>query len=250
MKNFSIILSTIAVILAAVALFSVCKCNGRAPIVAPSIKGGISQEQLASMLSENPKIIADALKAYEQYQREAEEKAAAELLAQNADKLNSEANVPFVGPKDAKVTVVEFFDFSCGYCKMLAPEIEKLVANNPDIKFVFKPVTFLGPNSVYMAKAAMAAKNQGKFLEMYKALMGDEGRPNEAQTDEYAKKIGLDMDKYKADLNSEEVANALKDVTEFSQKIRVNGVPSLFINAKQTHGRSVDELQNSINAAK
>ena len=80
--------------------------------------------------------------------------------------------------------------------------------------------------------------------------MADEGRPDEAKTDEYAQKIGLDMEKYKADLNSDSVAKILSDITEFSQLIQIQGVPSVFINAKQIHGRSTSELQESINAVK
>ena len=251
MKNFSIILSTIATILSIVAIFSVCKCNPtKSPSFSPAANGMISKDEVANILTKNPKIMADALQAFEAYQREQQEKAAAELLVKFADKLNSEENVPFIGPKEAKVTVVEFFDFSCGYCKMLAPELEKLIKDNADVKFVFKPVTFLGPNSVYMAKAAMAANNQGKFLEFYTALMADEGRPDEVKTDEYAQKIGLNMEKYKADLNSDSVAQILSDISELSQLIQVQGVPSVFINAKQVNGRSASELQESINSVK
>ena len=161
----------------------------------------------------------------------------------------SEVDVPFIGPKDAKVTVTEFFDFSCGYCKRLSPEIEKIIADNADVKFVFKPLTFVSPTSVYQAKAGFAAHNQGKFLEYYKGVM--EGNANsEELVDEMAKKAGVDVDKYKADVASEEIAVKLGNIAAFAQRIGVNGVPAVFINGKQVNGRSAAELQEAINAAK
>ena len=170
-------------------------------------------------------------------------------MAKYAGEISNEAGAPFIGPKDAKVTVTEFFDFSCGYCKRLSPEIEKLIADNADVKFVFKPLTFVSPTSVYQAKAGFAAHNQGKFLEYYKAVM--EGNANsEALVDEMAKNAGVDVDKYKADVASEDVSAKLGNVANFAQKIGINGVPAVFINGKQVNGRSAAELQEAINAAK
>lgn len=247
MKNFSIILSTVAIILATVAIVSVFK--NKTPVAPAAVSGSVSQEELAKILSENPKIVVDAVQKYDQQQREERERQAAEKIAKYADEISSEANVPFLGPKDAKVTVTEFFDFSCGFCKRLSPEIEKLVADNADVKFVFKPLTFVSPVSSYQAKAGFAAFNQGKFLEFYKGVMeGDAG--SEELVDGIAKNAGVDMEKYKADVASDTVNNNLNAVAEFAGKIEVNGVPAVFINGKQIQGRSAAELQAAIDAAK
>ena len=131
MKNFSIVLSTVAIILAAVALLMSNK------------SGGISDSAIATALQNNPKIVVDALQAHQEQERLAQEQAAAEAVKQYAGEINSADNVPSVGPKDAAITVVEFFDFSCGYCKRLAPDLEKVIADNANVKFVFKPVSFV-----------------------------------------------------------------------------------------------------------
>lgn len=247
MKNFSIILSTVAIILATVAIVKVYE--PKAPVATAPAAGSMTSADLTALLNQNPKIVADALQAYEIQQREAEEKATAERMAKFADEIMSEVDVPFIGPKDAKVTVTEFFDFSCGYCKRLSPEIEKIIADNADVKFVFKPLTFVSPTSVYQAKAGFAAHNQGKFLEYYKGVM--EGNANsEELVDEMARKAGVDVDKYKADVASEEIAVKLGNIAAFAQRIGVNGVPAVFINGKQVNGRSAAELQEAINAAK
>lgn len=247
MKNFSIILSTVAIILATVAIVKVF--DTKAPVATPAATGTISQADLTDILTKNPKVVADALQAYERQRIEEEEKAAAELLEKYAGDIMSEEGSPFVGPKDAKVTVTEFFDFSCGYCKRLSPEIEKLVADNADVKFVFKPLTFVSPTSTYQAKAGFAAFNQGKFMEFYKGVMeGNAG--SEELVDAIAQGAGVDMEKFKADVASDEVSKNLSAVSVFAQKIRVNGVPAVFINGKQVQGRSAGELQEAINAAK
>ena len=195
-------------------------------------------------------MIIDAMQKYQDDMRAAEEKAAQEAMAKYMDEINNSANAPFIGPDDAKIVVVEFFDFSCGYCKRLAPELEKVMAANADVKFIFKPLTFVSPISDYQAKAGYAAHKQGKFAEFYKEVMAFGGRMNEAAVDEVANKIGLDIAQYKADLASDEVAANMKAVNELAQNISINGVPAVLINGKHVQAMSAAELQNAIDAAK
>lgn len=237
MKNFSIILSVIAIILAAAAIMDV-----------KNQKVGIDAEQVAQILNENPKMVVDAFSSYQEQQRIAAEKAAEEAMKKFLPELNSTENALSVGPADAKVTVVEFFDFNCGYCKRLAPELEKVVAANSDVKFIFKPMTFLG--SVYQAKGAYAAAEQGKFMEYYKAVMAANGRMSEADVDAAAEKIGLDMEKFKADMAAEEITKKLRNIAILADNIQVHGVPAVFVNGKQVQAMSAEELQNKINDVK
>ncbi|MBO6281163.1 MAG: thioredoxin domain-containing protein [Alphaproteobacteria bacterium] len=233
MKGFSILLSTVAIIIASVSLVMSTKTSGG--------KGSVE-----AALKENPKMVMDAIQAFQDQQRIAQEQAAAESLK----KMSDDKNGIFVGPEKAAVTVVEFFDFSCGYCKRLAPAVEKVIADNPDVKFVFKPVSFVSPVSPYQAKASVAAFKQGKFAEFYKGVMEYNGRMTEASVDEIATSIGLDMDKYKKDLNSEEVSSLLAEVSSLSHNIGITGVPALYVNGKQAAAYSAEEIQNVINAAK
>ena len=242
MKNFSILLSTVAIILAAVATVKTYK---PAQSVSQDFVG-----EVAEALKSNPQMIIDAMQKYQDDMRAAEEKAAQEAMAKYMDEINNSANAPFIGPDNAKIVVVEFFDFSCGYCKRLAPELEKIVAANADVKFIFKPLTFVSPISDYQAKAGYAAHKQGKFAEFYKEVMAFGGRMNEAAVDEVANKIGLDIAQYKADLASDEVAANMKAVNELAQNISINGVPAVLINGKHVQAMSAAELQNAIDAAK
>ena len=244
MKNFSIILSTVAIILAAVAIYSTNKFSKSAA------EGAISEEQLAAVLTKNPKIMAEALAAFDTYQREEAERILNEKMAAATPKINDETGLPFVGPKDAKVTVVEFFDFTCGYCKRLSSAMEKIVADNPDVKVVFKPLSFVAQVSSYQAKAGIAAHKQGKFMEFYKEVMDFKSRMTEADVDDIAAKIGLNIDQYKADMNSSETAAVLSGVASLAQEIEVSGVPTVLVNAKRVQAMSSEPIQEAINAAK
>lgn len=237
MKNFSIALATVAVVLAAVALIKVQTA-------------GLSEEKLAESLKNNPQMIIDALQEHQIREQARRDKAAQEALAQYADEINSSDNAPFVGPKDAKVVVVEFFDFSCGYCKRLAPAMEKVMADNKDVKFVFKPLSFVAPVSNYQAKAAIAAANQGKFIEFYKTVLDSKELMNEAVVDGVAEGLGLDMTKYKADVNSEATVKQLDELSVLAQKIQVNGVPTVLINSKHVQTMDAADLQAAIDEAK
>ena len=215
MKNFSNLLSVIAVIIAVFAWINSYK--------APK-QSGLSAEAVSAALNENPKMVIDAFNNYQEQQRIAAEKAAKEAMEKFLPDLVSTDNALFVGPEDAKTTVVEFFDFSCGYCKRLAPELEKVVAANNDVKFI--------------------------FFEYYTAVMAANGRMSEADVDVAAEKLGLDMEKFKTDLAAEDVAGKLEKISELADNVQVRGVPSLFINGKPVHAMNAEELQKLIDEAK
>lgn len=213
-------------------------------------KAEISGEEIAAYLEEHPEAVAKAMQKYEEQQKEKAEKEKALLLEKYEDQVNSSANAPFVGPKDAKITVVEFFDYSCGYSKRLAPSIQKVVADNPDVKFVFKPLAFVSNISKYQAQAGMAANKQGKFMEFYKKVMAFEGLMKKDDVDAIAKEIGLDIDKYETDINSDSVKTSLNNFASLARDVNINGVPTLYVNTKQVSAMSPEPIQEAIDAEK
>lgn len=205
-------------------------------------------QAIENYLLENPSKIREALElAAKQEQIEAQ-KRIAENYKNNWKDLSTADNSPFIGPKDAKVTIVEFFDFNCGYCKRLAPELMKVIKANKDVKFVFKPVTFLG--SIQTAKAAMAANKQGKFIEVYEAFLTHNGQVTPEVIDEVLAKAGLDVAETKKIMESDEIKKALADITELSHKIEVRGVPTLIINGEPLQAIEEGPIQNAINNLK
>lgn len=167
----------------------------------------------------------------------------------NWDKLSNNPVAPFVGPKDARVKVVEFFDFNCGHCKNLAPIISQLIKDNPDVKFVFNPLYFISEHSPYAAKVAMAAFKKGKFEQVFEGLMTlpqmNEDTINQIIVDE-----GLNLDEIKKMIDEKEIRRGLQDIDSLSQVLGINGVPLLLINGEVFYGRTIGELQSKINSYK
>lgn len=172
-----------------------------------------------------------------------------QLYVDNWEKLSNSDVAPYVGPKDAKVTVVEFFDFNCGHCKALAPVMAQLMKNNPDVKFVFQPLYFMSEHSPYAAKVSLAAFKKGKFAEVFEGIMTlpemNEETINQILVDE-----GLDVEEIKKMIEEKEIRRGVQDIDSLSQVMGINGVPMLIINTEPFYGRSYTDLQNKINSLK
>lgn len=234
-SSFFVSLAALVLSIAAIVMCVVCCSKNKA-------------NNVEEALMNNPEIVIKAMQKYEQNMREQASAEAEKLVAANIDELNNNANTPFVGPKDAKVTVVEFFDYSCGYCHRLFPELKKVMDANPDVKFVFKPLAFVSAVSKDAAKATLAANKQGKFIELHNALFDVKGMLTNEKIKSVAEEQGLDMVKFDSDLNSDEVAQELNAISQLSNKIQVNGVPVLFINGKMVQTLSGNDIQNAINS--
>ncbi|MCM1324828.1 MAG: thioredoxin domain-containing protein [Acetobacter sp.] len=165
------------------------------------------------------------------------------------DEMRNSEVAPFVGPQDAKVAVVEFFDFACGHCKALAPIMGQLTKDNPDVKFVFMPLSFIGEHSGYAAKASMAAAQKGKYMAVSEGVMTlpemNEETINQILVDE-----GLDVDEIKTLMEEKEIRRGLQDIDALSRVLDINGVPMVLINGEPFYGRSLEDLQNKINSYK
>ena len=201
------------------------------------------EKKIAAVLKDNPQILVGALQVYDQEQHQKELLATAEQYKKYVKEINK-ADI-FAGNPEGKYTLVEFFDFSCGYCKQMAPRLKKIIEKNADVKVVFKPVSFLSPMSEVSAKAAVAAHKQGKFLEMYIRLMAETGL-NEAGVEKVAKEVGLDMKKYKEDVASKETAELLAGFKDTADKIKMKSVPTLVLDGMPLYAVEEVQIQHAI----
>ena len=239
----TVLISVIASVVVSVALAATIV--GKQPAAAGSQD---MNQAIEDYLMEHPTKIREALELAAQQEQIEAQKRIAENYKANWKELSEADNSPFVGPKDAKITIVEFFDFNCGYCKRLAPELMKVIKNNKDVKFVFKPVTFLG--SMPIAKAALAANKQGKFIEVYEAFLTHKGQVTSEVIDEVLKEAGLDVAKTKEIMESDEIKKALSAIAELSQKVEVRGVPTLIINGEALLAIDEGPIQGAIDKLK
>lgn len=241
MKKINAVYVSLAALVIAVAALVMCI------VCCTSNKGGASVEEA---LKAKPEMVIQAMQAYDMKQREEALKKAEDNIKESAEELNNRADDGIIGNPEGKLVLVEFFDFSCGYCHRIYPALKEIVAKNPDVKVVAKPMAFLAPISKYAAEAALAAKEQGKFAEVYSALFEAEGRLTEEKVDEIVAAAGLDMAKVKSDMKSDKVQNTLNSVSELAGKIQVSGVPTLVFNNKILQTLDASVIQEAIDAAR
>jgi protein-disulfide isomerase len=146
---------------------------------------------------------------------------------------------PFKGPKDAKITVVEFSDFQCPFCTKGKAIVDELVKMYPkDVKVVFKnlPLVDLHPQAKPAAKAALAAGKQNKFWEMHDFLFDNQKSLSDAFYPEAAKAIGLDVTKFNTDFASAEIEKSVEADLAQAKSLNVQGTPNFFINGVNLRG--------------
>ena len=241
MNKINAVYVSLAALVIAVITFVMCIC------CCSSHKQGADVEKT---LMAKPEIVMNALHAYEDQQREEALRKVEDTVKSRADDLYNRADDGVIAHPDGKIVLVEFFDFSCGYCHKLYPALKEVIAKNPDVKVVAKPMAFLSPTSRYAAQAALAAKEQGKFAEVYAALFETQGRLDNAKVDEIVTSLGLDVEKLKKDMESDKVKNTLNSVSDLASALQVTGVPTLILNNKILQTLDASVIQEAIDAAK
>jgi protein-disulfide isomerase len=155
------------------------------------------------------------------------------------------------GNPDGDVTVVEFFDFNCGYCKKAFEEVQSLLKDDKNVRIVFYDMPILGPNSLEMAKWALAAKKQGKYFDMHKALIQHQGDADEKTLKKLAKDAGLDAEQLAKDKDDPSIEAELKKHIETAQSLGIQGTPGFIIGDKIYRGYvPYSVMQDSIKEAR
>ena len=148
---------------------------------------------------------------------------------QHAINLLKDIDNPGVFSKQADITIYEFFDYNCGYCKSVVRTIMDILSEDKKINFVFVEFPILSEQSYFAAKAALASKNQNLYNKFHLSLMKINGRVNEEKVFSTAKKIGLDIDQLKKDINSPEIEQQLVKNREIAKLLGLNGTPAFII---------------------
>lgn len=218
-----------------------------------AILSSLSKEQqeavkllIRDTLVSNPEILLEAQEAYEAKMAREQN----ESVSKQFDKIVSEANELSFGPTNAKITFVEFFDYRCGYCHAANPFVMKTISENKDIRYIFKELPILSPNSLIAAKAAIASKSQGKYLAFHQALMVAKGDLNLDQIMGIAQSVGLDTAKLKTEMESPKVLQHIEKVKEQAQAVGISGTPGFIINGKLVSGFNQQEIEAAIGAAR
>ena len=180
-------------------------------------------------LTKNPEVMIDALEAAkEKLSKEAQDKAGAALIARKHDILEDPAS-PVGGNSNGDVSLVEFFDYRCPYCKQVEPSLEALLGEDRQLRFVYKEMPVLGPASMIAARVALAARNQGKYDAFHRAMMGTKGQIDEASIFKVAGSVGLDTERVKRDMAAPEIDQAIKANLDLAEALDIRGTPGFVI---------------------
>lgn len=205
-------------------------------------------QKVRAYLLEHPEVIEEAVvKLQEKKQAEAQ-KAAVASLAKYRDQLERDPR-DFVANPAGKITVVEFFDYRCGYCKVSAPEITKLIEENPDVRFVFKEFPIFGGESELAAGVALSDAAKPKTMELFKRFMAEKAL-DEAAIDRHLRAVGVDPAAAKAQAKSDAVQRQIADVRALAQELAIEGTPAFIVGDRLIPGADMAALRAAIAEAK
>jgi protein-disulfide isomerase len=212
---------------------------------------GKIEQIIHDYLLAHPEVIIEAVSKYQAQQEQAAAAAQARALVDRREELIHAPDAPVLGNPSGDVTIVEFFDYQCPYCKSTARSVLETVSADGNVRLVFKEFPILGPASDYAAKAALAAQKQGKYRELHMALMAFKGKLTEEDVMRLATDLGLDVIRLADDMDAPEIAASLARNHELAGALGVRGTPAFVIGDQLVPGAiTVDEMRQRIAAAR
>jgi protein-disulfide isomerase len=214
----------------------------------PAALSKAQREEVRKLVREtlirDPEIIQDALIELERRGREEEKKRQMSAFADNAETLFRSPLAPVAGNPRGKVSIVEFFDYNCPYCGKAFKHLENVMKSDPDLRIVFKEYPIFGGGSQVAARAALAARKQGKYFAFHKAMLDERGRKNESNIFRIAQKVGLDVARLKSDMKDPQIDEALAENRMLAARFGINGTPAFFVGDKLIPGapRNLESL--------
>ncbi len=222
-------------LLAALAMLALPAAESRAQTPADPDREAV-ERIVRDYLMANPEIVAEALQALRARQ-EAEEQARAEAaIAENREAIDRHPMSPVSGNAEGDVTVVEFFDYQCGYCKRALPTMVNLLKEDANVRVVWKEFPILGPVSLFAARASMAAERQGKYHDFHMRLMGEPDKLSEDRVMEIAALARLDVARLGRDMADPAIQAYLDETRSLAQAIGIRGTPSFVIDGALVRG--------------
>ena len=196
-------------------------------------------EAVREYILENPELIVEAVNLLEQQQAAAESMQDSELVAANFDELQNDGYSWVGGNPDGDITLVEFMDYRCGYCRRAAPEVEKLMAEDGNIRLVVKEFPILGEASMLSSRFAVATRivaGDDAYKQVHDALIEFTGEPNEVSLRRLSEGLGLDADAIMARMNDDEITYELAQTRALAQRMKISGTPTFVLQNELLRG--------------
>ena len=228
------------------------------PIAAQSSPAQFSPAQRAEIidiirqaLRADPSILRDAVLAMQADEGARQQQASRTAIAGSRAALTAAPGDPVAGNPQGDVTVVEFYDTRCPYCRRLLPTVSALLAQDHGIRLVFKDLPILGPSSVVEARALLAADRQGGYLKLQDLLMHDSGEATLESVRASAERAGLDAARLARDMQDPAIQQRIDANLALARKLGVEGTPALVIGDAMIPGAvELAQLEHAVNTAR
>jgi protein-disulfide isomerase len=238
-----------AVVAALVAAATILVIWRAAPGVVDAPQAALDEKRVIDIvhnyLTKNPEILVEMTTELDRRQQEEQAALQEKVISENADAIFRSPLAYSAGNPEGDVTVVEFFDYNCGFCRRALPDVVKLIDNDDKVRVVFKELPIFGDDSEDAAKAALAAGKQGKYFEMHQKLYSEPGKANKEKALKIAQELGLDVPQLEKDMASDEVQRALDEAKELAQKLGLQGTP-LYLIGDRTIPGAPDDLYDQL----
>ena len=229
---------------------------GAAPAVAQSFSAD-QREEIGKIIKDylltHPEVMQDVMAELEKRQQSADAEKHRAAVVENKATLFSSPHQVVLGNPQGNVTMVEFFDYNCGFCKRAMTDMLDLIKTDYNLKFVLKEFPVLGEGSVEAARVAVAARMQDangkKYIEFHQKLLGSRGAADKMRALAVAKEVGFDMPRLERDMGSDEVKKTIEENMKLAEALGVNGTPSYVVGEEVVIGAvGLDTLREKISA--
>jgi len=185
----------------------------------------------------HPEILMEVGQALELKQQASVQAKAAKVIPALLKELLNDSASPSAGNPKGAVSIVEFFDYQCPHCKVMAKEIDGVLASDHNVRVIYKELPIFGADSEFAAKAALASQRQGKFLVFHNALLNAQGRLSNQTVLDIAKSVGLDLNTLQANMNLPEYNTELKNSALLANKLGITGTPGFVVVSVKKDGK-------------
>jgi protein-disulfide isomerase len=200
---------------------------------APSVPAQPALDQaIEQYIRSHPEVIEQALQSLESKRQRSEKLRIRQAIAAHQEELLRDPASPVSGNVNGDVTVIEFFDYRCGYCKRVASAVTQLQKDEPGVRVVYKDFPILGEVSVFGARAALAAREQGKHQAFHEAMLASESELTQEEVLAIAQRIGLDVKKLEADLQAPEWQAAIDRNHALAKLLGISGTPGFVVGSE------------------
>lgn len=217
----------------------------------PSQKQAV-EEVVRDYLKNHPEVLLDAINTLQAREEGAERVRVETAIKEKRAEIERSPGSPEAGNPDGTVTVVEFFDYQCGYCKRILPTMTEVLKSEAKVRWVFKELPILGPDSVIAARAALAAwkQDKGKYLAFHTFLMGNKGPLGEDKIMSFAVEAGIDRERLKRTMADPTIEVELQRTMKLAKVLGINGTPAFVVGNQLVPGAvGLSDLKKLIDAA-